>query len=210
MVVVLKAKFSSSNSGESLRSSLFHFINMYFDRTLLVYWYWWKLIVFNSTSFIWEQQGAFTWKIAVSVLMSIGWSFCHKCYINQRLSSTLLPCLSPPTKVDKAVIYGYPTTIHSFHLYLSRVGSTVYVLNASRLAGIQSRQITDLSCHLALNRTSMGHWTKSSRSQIQHLKIGWHFLSIHNLGGVTILKTFKLTQNLALWYPQLRPRAMYI
>lgn len=151
-----------------------------------------KPIVFNSTSFIWEQHGAFTWKTAVSGLMSIGWSFCHNCYINQRLSSALLPCLSPPTKVDKPVIYGYPITIHSFHLYLSRVGSTVYLLNASRLAGIQSRQIADLSCHLALNRTSMGHWTKSSRSQIQHLKIGWHFLSIHNLGGVTILKTFKL------------------
>lgn len=167
MVLVLKAKFSSSKSGESLRSSSFPFINMYFDRTLLVYWWWWKPIVFDSTSFSENNVETSHKKIAVSILMRVGWSFCHRCYINQRLSSALLPCLSSPTKVDKPVLPGYPTTMHSFHLYLSRVWSTEYVLNARRLAGIQSRQIADLSCHLALNRTSMGHGTNSSRSQIQ-------------------------------------------
>lgn len=94
------------------------------------------------------------------------------------------------------MLSGYPTAIHSFHLYLSTVVSAECFLNASRLAGIQSGQIADLSCHLTLNRASKEYWTNSSRSQIQHLKIGWQFLSILCLGSAATLKNFKLAWNL--------------
>lgn len=69
VILVLKANTLSWKSGESFRFSLFPFINMYFDRILLVDWCRWKSIVFNS-SLLSENylKPSYKKKITVSVL----------------------------------------------------------------------------------------------------------------------------------------------
>lgn len=184
----------SSKFGKSLRFGSFPFINMYFNRILLVLM---KTYCFLFYSFylrtlrslhIKKMQCLYLW-------LQAGLSATAVTFIKDCL---LLSCLVYCFQL-RLINRCYLAILLPFILFICicTVVCTEYFFNASRLAGIQSGQIADFSCHLTLNRAPKGHWTDSSRSEIQHLKLSWHFSSIRSLGSVTTLKIFKLAQNLS-------------